>query len=280
MKEASLNLPHGIDQNGTAASGIKASEAQPFQSLLSTAKPDDSVLFHSGSLVPEPSLARSLVPGSSSEEEPLSIVASRLLTQDDSVAGTPGESYIASLIVNDEELRPWSVIEKSTEKVNQVRSKIDLQVVGDLPQHTPQPTDTPLDQTCQEPPLPVPNQSLGNGPSLAPPFSSIHFAQMISQQGLPSPNSLHVQFVKHDQPSTPQTQECSDSSNNRDVAQSPAHSELSNMNIKRRTNEVEALRAQVKELHSKRDEAQRRSEEEQKKTEILAVSPETNFCKR
>lgn len=47
-----------------------------------------------------------------------------------------------------------------------------------------------------------------------------------------------------------------------------------NVNIKRTRKDIETLRAKVKELETERDEARRRYEEAQKKTETIAVSRE------
>lgn len=275
---ASLSLSHGIDQSGTAASGMKAPEAHMFPAILST-RSNTSALFQSGSLTPEPSRPPSLGLCSSSEEEPLSIIASRLLTQDSSIRGIQRESSPASSARKDGDTHPWLLSANSAKNFKRLHSKIDPQVVGDLAQHKPQPARTLLNQARQQALPPVPNQSLENGPSLAHSLPSIHCVQMISQHNPPSPNSLRVPSVKYDQPSAPQEQGCSESSSNRCVAELGVPDQVSTMNVKRDMKEVEALRAKVKELQRERDEARRRSEEEQNKTEMLAVSCEPNFAK-
>lgn len=215
-----------IDQNDTAASGIKASEAHPFHSLLSTAKPDTSTLFQSGPVVSELSRPSSPIPSSFSGEKPLSVVASKLLTQDNSNKEVPGEFHGASFVKNDEALLPESFRVQPAEIVNQVHPKIEPEVVSNVPQHH---SCTIFDGTCQESLSPVSDSSLNTGLTLVSPI--------------------------------------------------PISSPSSTLNVKYHMKEVEALRAQVKELQSKRDKAQRRSEEEQKKTEKLAVSCETKFSK-
>lgn len=272
---ASLNLPNGVDQNGTATSDMEASEAYPFQSLLAIAEPDNSALIQTA----EPSRPPSLVPNSPSEQVPLSVVASRLLTQNGGIRRVLGKSCTGGPVLSDEDLRPWVISAKPAKDVKQVRSKIDPQVIGDLAQHKSQPACTLLDQTRHEPLSPDTNRSSENGLSLASPVSSIHSALVISPHNLSSPISFHMPSVMLDQPSTSQKQESSDSSNTSGIAKLLAPNQLGNMNVKRSMKEVEALRAKVKELQYERDEARRRCEEEQNKTEMLAVSRETHFRK-
>ncbi|MCJ1266716.1 hypothetical protein MMC22_006601 [Lobaria immixta] len=233
---AFLPLSHDIvDQIGTAALAMKVSEAHPSKSLLSTAKSDTSALIKSGPENPESSRAPSLVPSSSSEE-PLTAVASKLQTKDGS---NKGENCRASPSFKDENLRPWLFEGKSAEKVEQVRPKIDPQVVSIVAQHKPRSDHTLFDQTRQEPLLPASNRSLENGPSFASPSPNIHATQRIFPHHLPRPDSLQ--------------------------------------HVKRNAKEVEALRAKVKELQSERDEAQRKSKEERKKTEMLASRLEAEW---
>lgn len=284
---------------------MKASEAHAFPALLSATKSNTSALLQSGSVTPESSRPPSLGLCSSSEEEPLSIVASRLLTQDSSIRRIQGESSPASSVIKDEDTHTWFSSANSAKIVKRVHSQIDPQVVGDLAQHKPQPTRTLLYQAREEALSPVLNQSSENGlriaypppsmenglsnsnplpsmenePSIANPLPSIHSIEMISQHNLPSPNSLQVPSIKYDQPSAPQKQVYSDSSSNRCVAELRVPDQVSAMNVKRGMKEVEALRAKVKELQRERDETRRRSEEEQNKTEMLAVSCEPKFCK-
>lgn len=135
-----------------------------------------------------------------------------------------------------------------------------------------------LDQAAQRTLSPLPNQLLENGPRS--PAPSTLSAQMISQHNIPSPNPLFVPSVQHDQPSTLRTQESPDSSSNHGVAEDLVHDQPNKMNVKHGINDVKALRATVKELQIKRDEARRRSEEEQNKTEVLAVSRGTKFMQK
>lgn len=274
---ASLNLPYGIDQNVTATSDTKASEAYPLQSLLATAEPHTSALIQPGSVTPEPSSPLSLVPNSPSEQDPFSDVASRLLTQHAGIRRVLGESCTGGPVLRDENLRPWVISAKPAKDVKQVRSKIDPQVVSDLAQHKRQPACTLFDQTRRETLSPDTNRALENGLGLASPVSSIHSALRISPHNLSSPISFHLPSVKLDPPSTSQEQESSDSSYTPGNAKLLAPNQLGNMNAKRGMKEVEALRANVKELQYRRDEARRRCEEEQSKTEMLAVSRETQF---
>lgn len=240
---AFLPLSHDtINQIGTAALAMKVSGAHPSKSLLSTANSDTLALIKSGSENPESSRALSLVPSSSSEKESLSAVASKLQTKDGSTKGVPGESCRASHLFNVENLRPSLFRAKSAEKVEQVRPKLDPQVGSDVAQHKPRSGHTLFDQTRQKPLLPAPNRSLENGPCFPSPSPNIHATEMIFPHHLPSPDSLQ--------------------------------------HVKRNAKEVEALRAKVKELQSERDKAQKRYKEEQKKTEMLAVSRETKSLQK
>ena len=165
---ASLCIPRDfIDQNDTAASGIKASEAHPFHSLLSTAKPDTSPLFQSGPVVSEPSRSSSPIPSSFSGEEPLSVVASILLTQDNSNNEVSGEFHGDSFVKNDEALLPESFRVQPAEIVNQVHPKIDPQVVSNVAQHH---SCTIFDGTCQESFSPASDSSLNTGLTLVSPI--------------------------------------------------------------------------------------------------------------
>ena len=274
---ASLNLPYGIDQNITATSDTKASEVYPLQSLLAIAEPHTSTLVQPGSVTPEPSRPLSLVPNSPPEQDPFSVVASRLPTQHGGIRRALGESCTGGPILGDEDLRPGVSSAKPAKDVKQVRCKIDSQVISDLAQHKHQPACTLFDQTRREPFSPDTNRSLENGLSLASPVSSIHSALMISTHNLSSPISFHTPSVKLDPPSTSQKQESLDSSYTSGITKLLAPNQLCNMNVKRSMKEVETLRADVKELQYKRDEARRRCEEEQNKTERLAVSRETQF---
>ncbi|MCJ1424357.1 hypothetical protein MMC29_002245 [Sticta canariensis] len=275
---ASLNLPYEIDRNVTATSDTKASEAYPLQSLLAIAEPQNSALIQSGSVTPEPSRPLSMAPNSPSEQDPFSVVASRLPTQHGGIRRVLGESCTGGPVLGDEDLRPGVLSAKPAKDVKQERCKIDSQIISDLAQHKRQPACTLLDQTRREPLSPDTNRSLENGLGLASPVSSIHPALMISPHNLSSPISFHMPSVKLDPPSTSQKQESSDSSYTSGIAKLLAPNQLGNMNVKRSMKEVEALRANVKELQYKRDEARRRCEEEQNKTEMLANQVEAEWA--
>ena len=272
-KVASLNL--GIDQIVTTTPDAKASEAYPSQSLLAIAEPHTSASIQPGSVTSEPSRPLSLVPNSPSVQDLLSVVASRLLTQYGGIRRVLGESCTGGPVLGDEDLHPWVISAKPAEGVEQVRSSTDSRVVNALAQHMRQPACTLFDQTRREPLSPDTNRSLENGLGLASPVSSIHSALMIRPRTLSSPISFHMPPVKLDSPSASQKQVSLDTSYTSRIAKTLAPSQLGNMNVMRSMKEIEALRANVKELQYKRDEARRRCEEEQNKTEMMAVSHET-----